>query len=375
MPYIGKQPVIGEFVELDALTASATDTYTLTRNSAAYYPETVNNLLVSINGVIQAGSTMSLSGNTLTVGATLSSSDVIDFVRVFGNVGNVVTPTDGSVTEAKIGNGAVTASKLSSGITKNATIDTLSTTVLSGTASGQSITLTGQYFDSAATVKFKKVSDNSLTNATLSVTDEQNASVATTQTYTEGVAHKLVYTNPNGNTFVPTSNITLGLQDIVLYLSDDFGGSGSVASVTGGWTQTQNNSGSSGVASVTADRIRLDISGGASTNQSIGYSLRTTNAITIPAGYNRVEIKFRNVTGAPNFKISSTPVGISGSSMNNNYTAGLNQSFSGSANSTQSVTIDSAIANGTAWYFRFLASGGQFADVDFEITSIRIHAA
>lgn len=102
MPYIGKQPTIGEFVELDALTASPTSDYTLTRNSVAYYPETVNNLLVSINGVIQAGSTMSLNGNTLTVGATLSSSDVIDFVRVFGNVGNVVTPTDGSVTSAKL---------------------------------------------------------------------------------------------------------------------------------------------------------------------------------------------------------------------------------------------------------------------------------
>ena len=110
MPYIGKQPTIGEFVELDALTASATDEYTLTRNSVAYYPETVNNLLVSINGVIQAGSTMSLSGNTLTVGATLSSSDVIDFVRVFGNVGNVVTPTDGSVTDVKID--SMSASKL-----------------------------------------------------------------------------------------------------------------------------------------------------------------------------------------------------------------------------------------------------------------------
>ena len=111
MPYIGKQPTIGEFVELDALTASATDTYTLTRSGAAYYPETVNNLLVSINGVIQAGSTMSLiNGSTLRVGATLSSSDVIDFVRVFGNVGNVVTPTDGSVTDVKID--SMSASKL-----------------------------------------------------------------------------------------------------------------------------------------------------------------------------------------------------------------------------------------------------------------------
>jgi hypothetical protein len=113
MPYIGKQPVIGEFVELDALTASATSDYALTRNGAAYYPETVNNLLVSINGVIQAGSTMSLiNGSTLRVGATLSSSDVIDFVRVFGNVGNVVTPTDGSVTDIKIGSGAVTTAKI-----------------------------------------------------------------------------------------------------------------------------------------------------------------------------------------------------------------------------------------------------------------------
>jgi len=104
MPYIGKDPVIGEFIELDALTASATADYALTRNGAAYKPATVNNLLVSINGVIQAGSTMSLNGNTLTVGATLSSSDTIDFVRVLGSVGNVSEPTDGSVTSAKLAN-------------------------------------------------------------------------------------------------------------------------------------------------------------------------------------------------------------------------------------------------------------------------------
>ena len=134
MPYIGKQPVIGEFVELDALTASATADYALTRNSVAYYPETVNNLLVSINGVIQAGSTMSLSGNTLTVGATLSSSDVIDFVRVFGNVGNVVTPTDGSVTEAKIGSGAVTSAKLDTNIAISGNLDVGSIRASNGTA-------------------------------------------------------------------------------------------------------------------------------------------------------------------------------------------------------------------------------------------------
>jgi len=107
MPFIGQQPTTGAFIQLDSLSASATDNYTLQLNGANFEPESVNNLLVSINGVIQGSNTLTLSGSTLTVGATLSSSDVIDFVRVFGNVGTISTPTDGSVTANKIGNNAV----------------------------------------------------------------------------------------------------------------------------------------------------------------------------------------------------------------------------------------------------------------------------
>ena len=116
MPFIGNQPTQGRFIELDSLTASATANYTLQLNSANFSPESVNNLLVSINGVIQGSSTMSLNGAVLTVGATLSSSDTIDFVRVFGNVGTVSTPTDGSVTANKIGTGAVNLTSKVSGV-------------------------------------------------------------------------------------------------------------------------------------------------------------------------------------------------------------------------------------------------------------------
>jgi len=116
MPYIGAEPNSGLFLELDSLTASATANYTLQLNSANYYPESVNNLLVSINGVIQGSSTMSLNGAVLTVGATLSSADTIDFVRVFGNVGTVSTPTDGSVTANKIGSGAVNLTSKVTGV-------------------------------------------------------------------------------------------------------------------------------------------------------------------------------------------------------------------------------------------------------------------
>ena len=123
MPFIGNQPTQGRFIELDSLTASATDEYTLQLNSANFEPESVNNLLVSINGVIQGSSTMSLNGAVLTVGATLSNSDTIDFVRVFGNVGTVSTPTDGSVTANKIGTGAVTSAKIADGTIVNADIN------------------------------------------------------------------------------------------------------------------------------------------------------------------------------------------------------------------------------------------------------------
>ena len=36
MPYIGKQPLAGDFKKLGSLTASATATYALTFNSAAF---------------------------------------------------------------------------------------------------------------------------------------------------------------------------------------------------------------------------------------------------------------------------------------------------------------------------------------------------
>ena len=123
MPFIGNQPTQGRFIELDSLTASATANYTLQLNSANFSPESVNNLLVSINGIIQGSSTMSLNGAVLTVGAVLSSSDTIDFVRVLGNVGTVSTPTDGSVTANKIGTGAVTSAKIADGTIVNADIN------------------------------------------------------------------------------------------------------------------------------------------------------------------------------------------------------------------------------------------------------------
>lgn len=113
MPYIGKSPVGGGFHKLDALTASATDTYALTLGSAAYYPETANQLLVSLNGVIQAPQdSFTVSGSNLIFDSALTASDSIDFVVALGDVLGVGSVTDGAITTAKIGNDAVTKAKI-----------------------------------------------------------------------------------------------------------------------------------------------------------------------------------------------------------------------------------------------------------------------
>ena len=113
MPYIGKNPVGGGFHKLDSLTASATDTYALTLGSAAYYPESANQLLVSLNGVIQAPQdSFTVSGSNLVFDSALTASDSIDFVVALGDVLAVQTVTDGAITTAKLGNSAVTKAKI-----------------------------------------------------------------------------------------------------------------------------------------------------------------------------------------------------------------------------------------------------------------------
>ncbi len=113
MPYIGKSPVGGGFHKLDALTASATATYALTLGSAAYFPETANQLLVSLNGVIQAPQdSFTVSGSDLVFDTALTTSDSIDFVVALGDVLGVGSVTDGAVTANKIGTDAVTTAKI-----------------------------------------------------------------------------------------------------------------------------------------------------------------------------------------------------------------------------------------------------------------------
>lgn len=109
MPFIGQEPLQGSFHKLDDITTSATATYNLLLNGGAFTPGSANQLLVSLNGVIQSpGSSFTISGSQITFASALTSSDNIDFIMSYGDVLNAGVPSAGAVSGSHIANGVIT---------------------------------------------------------------------------------------------------------------------------------------------------------------------------------------------------------------------------------------------------------------------------
>lgn len=84
----------------------STVTFTLSRT-----PPTAGSLLVTIDGVKQHSNTYSIGGNQITFSEAPPNASSIECIAI-GTQGAAMTPTDGSVTSAKLANGAVTKNKL-----------------------------------------------------------------------------------------------------------------------------------------------------------------------------------------------------------------------------------------------------------------------
>ena len=108
MPFLGTTPGSPKNINvmLDAITTSATATYNLTKDSAAYTPKSAQTLLVSLNGVTQAPvAAYTVSGSTIVFASALTSNDVIDYIIVFE--GDVT-----SITASDVGAGEIAGSML-----------------------------------------------------------------------------------------------------------------------------------------------------------------------------------------------------------------------------------------------------------------------
>ena len=140
MPYIGKAPDAGQFKKLDAITASATATYALAYNGAAFKPATAETLIVSLNGVTQApNDAYSVSGSNIVFASNLSSSDSIDYILALGEIGNSTVPADNSVTTAKL------SSTISRGGVANIRVNPNSLTDNTTIASGENALVAGPF--------------------------------------------------------------------------------------------------------------------------------------------------------------------------------------------------------------------------------------
>ena len=103
MAYIGNPPISGNFQVCDAISVvNGQAAYTMQVSSANVSPESANHMLVSLNGVLQKpNSSFTISGSTITFASNLATGDVIDFILLLGNVNDIGTPSDATVTDAK----------------------------------------------------------------------------------------------------------------------------------------------------------------------------------------------------------------------------------------------------------------------------------
>ena len=113
MAYVGRGiDNISNASLLDVITfTDSAGPYNLTKSSVAFTPVSVQALVISIDGIIQAPSSYTISAATITFDSVMASTSTNDFI-VHNGVGLITEPSDGSVSTAKIEDLAVTAGKL-----------------------------------------------------------------------------------------------------------------------------------------------------------------------------------------------------------------------------------------------------------------------
>ena len=103
MPYVGRDLSIGDRRILTPTGTTPATTYTLQNASVDYYPSAAQNIIVSVGGIVQAPITAyTISGATLDfLGVSVAAAN-IDFIVAQGENVDVGTPSDGTVSAAKL---------------------------------------------------------------------------------------------------------------------------------------------------------------------------------------------------------------------------------------------------------------------------------
>ena len=103
MSNLGNTPSTGEFTILDTIVPNGATAYSLTKNAVAQTQYRAEQLLVSVNGSVQAaGASYTVSGSVITFSEALTAADSIDFILALGSMNNGLTVADATITAAKL---------------------------------------------------------------------------------------------------------------------------------------------------------------------------------------------------------------------------------------------------------------------------------
>ena len=210
MAYIGRGlDKLSNVDVLDAITfTDSAGPYNITKSSTAFIPSAIQNLLIEVDGVIQASASYTISGSTITFGVSMSSSSTMNSFIHFG-MGVTMTPADGTVSTIKVVDGAVTNVKLGTDISADKLVaGTVTDARLPTTMAGKTLTTANV---SATTLT--AAGDGSSADGKLTLNCSQNThgvkiqspSHASAQTYTltlpatAPIADRILQTDGSGN--------------------------------------------------------------------------------------------------------------------------------------------------------------------------------
>ena len=103
MSTLGKSPQFGIYQRMDAITGTSDSSYTLKINTIPQPNFIAEQLIVSVNGVIQSpNSAYTVNGSTISFTEPIDSTDAIDFITAMGHAHSTSTVSDNTVTAAKL---------------------------------------------------------------------------------------------------------------------------------------------------------------------------------------------------------------------------------------------------------------------------------
>ena len=103
MSTLGKSPQFGIYQRMDAITGTSDSSYTLKINTVPQPNFIAEQLIVSVNGVIQSpNSAYTVNGNVITFSEAIDSTDAIDFITAMGHAHSTSSVSDNTITAIKL---------------------------------------------------------------------------------------------------------------------------------------------------------------------------------------------------------------------------------------------------------------------------------